>query len=155
MSDAQSERPAGTQGGKEPPPKIRYPTNHVVAVIDKEVALIAAVDSLTSGGFLDSEIHVNCGTAEADRLKASTGRGGLSGVAIRIAQNLGIEDDEMALKSRYEQAMRDGGYVVRVAAPTEERKERAADVLRKHGAHSINFLGRFLVEGMGGAPNAP
>lgn len=151
MSDARSERPGEGQGAQEPPAKIRYPTNHVVAVIDKEVPLAAAVESLTSGGFLDSEIQVSCGTAEADRLRASTGRGGLAGVAIRIAQRLGLEDDEMALKSHYEQAMRDGGYVVRVATPTEERKERAADVLRKHGAHSINFLGRFVVEGMDGA----
>jgi hypothetical protein len=148
MSDANDKQPAETQGAQEPPAKIRYPTNHVVAVIDKEVPLAAAVESLTSGGFLESEIHVTCGTTEADRLRASTGRGGLAHVAIRIAQQLGLEDDEMALKTTYEQAMRDGGYVVRVAAPTDERKERAADVLRKHGAHTINFLGRFTVEGM-------
>jgi hypothetical protein len=87
----------------------------------------------------------------ADRLKASTGRGGLAGVAIRVAQKLGLEDDEMSLKSVYEQALRDGSFVVLVDAPTGERKERAAEVLRQHGAHSIHYLGRFLIEGMDNA----
>lgn len=148
MSDSRSEGAPERQSTAQPSPNVRYPTNHVVAIVDKEVPLAAAVESLTSGGFLDSEIQVTCGTQGADRLQASTGRGGLAGLAIRVAEKLGIEDDEMALKSHYEQAMRDGGFVVAVAAPTDERKERAADVLREHGARSINFLGRFFVEGM-------
>jgi hypothetical protein len=35
---------------------------------------------------------------------------------------------------------------VSVLAPTEERKQLAARVLRDHGAHWVNFLGRFTIE---------
>ena len=147
MPDPSRDHAAETQRAQEP----RYPTNHVVAVIDREVPLAEAVESLTGGGFLETEVQVACGTEMADRLKASTGRGGLAGVAIRVAQKLGLEDDEMSLKSVYEQALRDGSFVVLVDAPTGERKERAAEVLRQHGAHSIHYLGRFLIEGMDNA----
>ena len=147
MPDTGHDHAPETQRAQEP----RYPTNHVVAVIDTEVPLAQAVESLTSGGFLDTEIQVACGNEMADRLKASAGRGGLTGVAIRVAQRLGLEDDEMSLKTRYEQALRDGSFVLLVAAPTADRKERAAELLRQHGAHSIHFLGRFLIEGMDSA----
>ena len=72
-------------------------------------------------------------------------RRGPAGVTIRVVQKLGLEDDEMSLTSVYEQALRDGSFVVLVDAPTGERNERAAEVLRRHGAHSIHYLGHDLV----------
>ena len=125
-----------------------YPTNHVVGVLDAKAPVADAVEALTSGGFLDSEINVACGSEQADSLRDTTGRRGITNVAIRIAQKFGLADDEMEIKSQYEQAMRNGSYVVSVAAPTEERKQRASQLLRDHGAHSINFHGRFTIEGM-------
>jgi hypothetical protein len=38
---------------------------------------------------------------------------------------------------------------VLVLAPTEERKRRAAEILRQHGRHFINFFGRLAVEQVG------
>lgn len=134
------------QDGSDEP--IRYPTNHVVAVLDSERQLTDTVEGLIGGGFIDTEVHVSCGSDAADRLKESTGRGGLAGLAIRIADRLGIQDEEMEAKAHYEQAMRDGHFVLRVAAPTEERKARAAQILQDHGAHSVKFLGRFSIEGL-------
>lgn len=125
---------------------INYPANHVVAVVDTAKQVSALLPDLTTNGFLESEIHVHSGVDSADELDASTGRGGLAGIAIRIAESLGIENVEMEVKSRYEQAMRDGHYVVLVAAPTEERKERASAILAQHDAHSVTFHGRFTIE---------
>jgi hypothetical protein len=101
-----------------------------------------------AGGFLASEIRVLSGPAAAERLGAKTGRSGLAGLAIRIAEKLGIEDNEMERKSSYESALREGGFVVAVAAPTDERKELAAALLRDAGAHTVNYFGRFTIEGM-------
>ncbi len=125
---------------------IEYPANHVVGVIDTAQQIAAVVPDLKSNGFLDSEIHVHCGTAYADELDNSTGRTGIAGVVIRIAEALGIENIEMEVKSRYEQAMRDGHYVILVAAPSEDRKERASDILAQHDAHTVTFHGRFTIE---------
>jgi hypothetical protein len=125
---------------------VNYPANHVVAVVDTVSQVSALVPELTANGFLDSEIHVHCGVAHANEIDASPGRGGLAGIVIRIAEALGIENVEMEVKSRYEQAMRDGHYVVVIAAPTEQRKERASEILAKHEAHTVTFHGRFTIE---------
>ena len=131
-----------------PTDPIRYPTNTIVGVLDTQTQVDDATAALTAGGFLDSEIHVTSGVGAADALGATTARTGLADIATRIAGKLGIQDDEMESKAHYEQAMRDGRFVIRVAAPTDERKDRAADILRTHGAHSVSFLGRFTIEGI-------
>ena len=125
---------------------IQYPTNHVLGVVDTPEQLQAATTALSEAGFLDSEIDIACGPAAADDLGATTGRRGLAHLAIRIAEHLGMADDEMEVKNRYEQALRDGQFIVMVLAPTDERKTLAGQILRAHGGHFINFLGRLSRE---------
>lgn len=125
---------------------VEYPEHHVLAILDDEEALVAAIRELTDAGVLDSEVHVGCGTERADALRASTGRSGLSGLAIRIADRLGIQDPEMEAKERYEQAMRDGGYVLRIPAASDDRKDRIAEILTRHGAHGVSYFSRFTIE---------
>ena len=120
-----------------------YPTNHVLGVVNSEEEAARTVEALTSGGFLDSEVHVAAGQAAADALHARTGRMGVGNLMIRIAERLGVADDEMEVKARYEQALRDGHFLLLVEAPTEARKERATRILGAHGAHSVNYMGRF------------
>ncbi len=127
---------------------VRYPTNSVIGVLDTEDQLDAAVRSLTAGGFLESELHVAAGAAAADAMRASTGRTGLAGLATRIAARLGVENAEMEFKAHYEEAMREGRYVLVVAAPTDDRKERATALLSAAGAHAVSFHGRFTIEGL-------
>ena len=148
MSDTQPEPGPTTSASEVPDKPIRYPTNTVLGVIDASEQLERAVEALTAGGFLASEIEVATGAAVADAVHASTGRTGLAALAVRIAERLGVQDEEMEFKAHYEQALRDGRYVVMVKAPTEERKTRATDVLRTHGAHSVSFHGRFTIEGI-------
>lgn len=126
----------------EPP---RYPENHVLGVLDTPDQVRSAVNALAEEGFLSSELDISCGKAAADAIDATSGRSGLSGLAIRVAEWLGIENDEMAVKERYEQALRDGHFVVSAAAQTDERKELAARILWEHGGHFINFLGRYTM----------
>jgi hypothetical protein len=134
----------GTSGAadREPPARIKYPVNHIVGVINTGTDATRAVKALRAGGFLDSEVHIAAGEAEADALGAQTGRTGLADLAIRFAEFIGVENDEMETKDRYEQAMRDGRFVFLVDAPTEERQQQAAKILREHGAHTMNYMGR-------------
>lgn len=125
---------------------VRYPTNSVIGVFDTLEQLDRAVASFTGGGFLASELHLATGNAAADAVHASVGRTGLAGLAARIATRLGIQDDEMEFKAHYEQAMRDGRYVLLVEAPTEDRKAQASELMRAGGAHSVSFHGRFSIE---------
>lgn len=125
---------------------IAYPVNDVLAVLDTRDELAAAILELTAEGVRDSEVQVTCGSEQADALRDSTGRGGLAGLAIRIADQLGIQNPEMETKAKYEQAMRDGRYVLRVPAPTDEHKARVVEVLNRHGAHGVGYFTRFTIE---------
>lgn len=126
----------------------RYPLNHVVAVLDTQAQTMAVVEALRGGGFLESEINVITGAAAADTLDDSTGRTGLTGLVSRIADKIGIENIEMERKTQYENAMRDGKFVVAVLAPSDERKERATQILREHGAHTANYFRKFTIGGL-------
>lgn len=124
----------------------QYPVNHVVGVIDTAVETGAAVEALTGGGFLASEVHVACGSDAAEKLRATTGRSGLANVAIRIAQRLGVANNEMEVKAAYEKALAEGRFVLAVDAPTDTRRDLATSLLREHNAHAVAFLGRYSIE---------
>lgn len=125
---------------------VQYPTNHVVGILDTQDQTSCAVDSLVSGGFLESEIQIGHGTALADRVESHTGRHGLQDLFIRLFQSVGLQNAEIEMRDRYEQALRDGRTVIAILAPTEERKDRAAQIVRECGAHFINFFGHLSVE---------
>ena len=132
----------------DPQEPIAYPTNQLIAIVDTEAQLDETVAALLADGFADADVMVACGAERAAALGASTGRRGLARLAVRIAEKLGIEDPEMEIKGRYEQALRDGRYVLRVRAPGDERKERGTEILRDHGAHTVTYHGRFTIEGI-------
>ena len=124
---------------------IRYPTNHVVGVVTSD-EVGPVVDGLTDAGFAASEIVIGCGAAAADNLRASTGHTGLTDLVIRVADRLGVRDEEMAIKDEYEKELRHGHVVVSVPAADVGQKKVAADIMREHGGHFINYLGRFTIE---------
>ena len=146
MTEPLSDAARSTAG--KPMDSTAYPTNHVLAIVDTPAQFIAAEAALRDAGFLGSEVEFSCGTAAADILAASTGRTGLGNVATRIAEWLGVTNDEMAVKDRYGQALRDGQIVALVLAPGDGRKELAARVVREHGGHFVNYLGRFSIEAL-------
>lgn len=148
MMGAPEPHDATTQPTAKSHEPIRYPTNHLLAVVDTREQAMAVITALTSGGFLESEIQFGTGEANADELDASTGRTGLANILIRIAERIGLTDEEMETKDRYEQAMRDNRYLVSVAAATDERKDRAAQILREHGAHTMAYFGKHTIEHM-------
>jgi hypothetical protein len=132
---------------ESPNTHVPYPTNHVVAIIPASAAPTALAE-LREKGFLESEIHDVHGTQMADDLAASSGHRGVVGAILRIADRLGIREDELEEKRVYEDALRSGDTVIMVHAPTEERKQIAAGLLTSHGAHFVNFMGRFTSERM-------
>ncbi len=125
---------------------IRYPANHVVGVLDTKEQVDALVPDLITAGFTDADVAVHSGIDSAEALDESTGRSGIANLAMRLAETLGIENNEMEQKERYEQALRDGKFVVLVAASDEEHKDRAFAVFETHAAHTVSFHGRFTIE---------
>lgn len=128
---------------------VTYPEQHVLAILETADAARAALDALAAGGFLESELAVLHGPAEAERLDAGTGRTGLLDRVLRFVEKIGIRNDEIAVKDRYEDALRAHQYVVFALAATDERKDRAAAILAAHGGRFVNYFGRLTLERLG------
>ena len=144
MAESPFDDPTQSSGQDELEP-VQYPTNHVVGVLDKSEQIACALDTLVSGGFLESEIEL-IKPEEIERLAVGTGRRGIHDWFIRVTGSLGLKNAETEMKERYEQALRGGGTLVAVLALTEDRKDRAAQILQQCGGHFINFFGRLSVE---------
>jgi hypothetical protein len=136
-------------GGHENPEPVQYPVNHVVGVLDSSKQTDCALDALVSGGFLESEVEL-IKPEEIERLTAGTGRQGIHDWFIRVTGSLGLKNAETEMKERYEHELRQGGTLVAVLAPTEDRKDLAAQLLQQCGGHFINFFGRLNVERIAG-----
>ena len=149
MGDPRQHQDASSDAAVQKELTVQYPVNEVLSIVDTRDQLEAVTKALEASGFLKTEITVACGQATADAVKASTGRSGLTDLVIRVATRLGLQNEETETKDRYEQALRDDQFVVGVLAPTDARKELAAQLLATHGAHFINYLGRFTIERLG------
>jgi hypothetical protein len=128
---------------------VQYPENEVLAIVDTPDQVRSVVRALKASGFLDAEISVAAGQRIADALKTHTGHTGLTDFVIRVARRIGMQDEESETKDGYEAALRDDRYIVAVLAPTDARKELAAQLLASHGGCFINFLGKFSIERLG------
>ena len=114
-------------------PSVAYPLNHVISIMPTEKEAITAFDTLIANGFPEAEVTLISGPELADRIGSWT----VSGRA---------PERPLVARDEYVQALRDGHVNVLVLAPTEERKQRAAEILRQQGGHFINFFGRLQVE---------
>lgn len=145
MPDQQrNDRSTGTAAEPSSRP-VRYPAGYTVGVLDSPEEVGCVLEAL-SGPFLDSEIEVISGSKEAGRLRAGTGRTGFADTALRFLNSLGIANDEMETKARYERALEEGLFMVEVLTPTEERKELAVRALRACGGHFVNYFGALARE---------
>jgi len=115
---------------------VAYPLNQVISIMPTEKEAITAFGTLIANGFLEAEVTLSSGSELADRIRSWN----VSGRA---------PERPLVARDEYEQALRDGHVNVLVLAPTEERKQRAAEILRQHGGHFIKFFGRLEVERLG------
>jgi hypothetical protein len=125
-------------------PIIPYPTKHVLGVLDAGKSTRGVLVGLRRSGFVNEEIQLIAGDAAANALHIATGHSGLTGWIVRLAQRLGVRDDEMEVKDEYEDALRHGALLVSIDAPNDARRYRAVDVLGRHGARLVNYFGRFV-----------
>jgi hypothetical protein len=136
-------------GGQDDAEPAQYPFNHVVGVLDSPKQTDCALDALVNGGFLESEVQL-IKPEEIERLTGGTGRHGIRDWFIRVTGSMGLKNAETEMKERYEHELGKGGTLVVVLAPTEDRKDLAAQLLQQCGGHFINFFGRLNVERIAG-----
>jgi hypothetical protein len=132
-----------TRPRKEQP--VQYPENRMLAILDTRDELRSAIDALTNGGFLASEIEILHGATAAKKLQEDTGRTGFANLAMRFVEAIRLPNDETALKNRYADALADGRFLVAVLAPSKDRQRVAAQLLREHGGEDVHFYSRYTI----------
>ena len=146
MTEGHIENPAGDARENAKDKEVRYPENRVVGLLDTTEQLESAVEALTSGGFLPSEIECIHGAAASEKLRANTGRSGLAHLAMRLAESIGMPNDETAIKNQYADGLGNGQLLLAVLAPSEERRRVAVRILEKHGGTNVRFFGQYTIE---------
>jgi hypothetical protein len=123
---------------------IGYPTNRLVAVFDDPTDAAAALAELKGAGARTKDLEVLRGPEGADRMDGTgTVEGGLGRIRRWVDFTL---MDQLPDFAHYEFALRNGRAVVMVRVTNEDAKHAALEVLRRHGAHFINYYGRFATE---------
>ena len=121
----------------------RYPTRQMVAVLDDESGVQAAVRRLREFGVDPSTVTVLSGPDGARLLDRKGGGHGLGGRLLRLLQRTAAEGNALEL---HEQALRDGASVVFAPAHGEADKEKVAATLRIAGGHDLIYFGRWSLE---------
>jgi len=123
---------------------IRYPTNHVLGIVDRPADAEAVVAELTAAGFPEGDVTLLAGEVAAQRIDGLGRRHGLMTRILRVVQFMTMDQTpDFAL---YEGAIRDGRTVVAAYSPTRDRMLRARDILGTHGGYFLNFYGRVNTE---------
>ena len=115
----------------------RRPTNFVAGVVDSRDDIEATLPDLVAAGFDPANIGVRSGQA------------GIDGFESRSRSWLGeLLTDESAHIDSYVEELRLGHHAIRVplAAPLDEQRALARQILRNHGAHHVISRGRWTFE---------
>ena len=123
---------------------IGYPTDRMLAVVGDPSAAAEAAAALRAAGITDGDITLLRGPESADRLD---GTGAANGLVARIRRMASFTlMDQLVDMAAYERSVRDGAVVLMVRVRGDARKATVLDLLRRHGAHFINYYGRFATE---------
>ena len=123
---------------------ITYPTNRLLGVVDDPAVADAMVRDLAGAGFAGDAVDVLVGEAGRDRLARLGARPSPLSRIVRVFQFMSMDQTPDFLV--YERALVDGHAVVAVRAAGRDAMLPASDVLRRHGAHFLNWFGRFMTE---------
>ena len=124
--------------------RISYPTGWTLAVLDDADAAAAATSALREAGIGGDDVAVlgrvdDAGTLE--RLGAS------HGIAASLRRTMQfITMDQAPDLHVYERAVADGHLVLAIRVADAGARDRAVDILRRHGGHFVNRFGAWATE---------
>jgi hypothetical protein len=123
---------------------INYPSGQLLAVFDDLTAAESARAGLEQMGVAPGDLLVLYGTEGASRLDGLGGANGPLSRMLRAVQFMTM--DQMPDFLLYETAIRGGRAVLAVRPRGDAGRRAAIETLARHGAHFVNFYGRFSTE---------
>jgi hypothetical protein len=123
-----------------------YPTSHLLAILSDTQTAEQVAKALHDAGFADVVLFNGpqaLQTIEATEHKESPLRRSWE----RLSREISDETDSAR---EYLGALRQGRSVVQVYAPQREQVDQAEGILRAHGAHTIQYFGRWPITDLGG-----
>jgi hypothetical protein len=121
----------------------RYPMRRIVAIIDDDVGVQAALDALQQAGIDVTKINVLTGPEGARLLDRTGARRGLGARLLRLAQMGAYEGD--ALES-HERALNEGKSVIYVPVRGKDQRSRVVDILRSAGGYYLLHFRPWSIE---------
>jgi hypothetical protein len=123
---------------------IGYPTDSLLGVVpDSETAARVAA-ALKAADIPDRDITVLRGDEGASRFDPT---GAVHGLFTRLRRIVSFTVmDQLPDMAWYDAAIRAGHAVVMAKVRGDDRKAEAVRILRNHGAHFVNYYGRFATE---------
>jgi|SoiMethySBSTD1v2_1073268.scaffolds.fasta_scaffold638692_2 hypothetical protein len=123
---------------------IGYPTDSLLAVLPDPERAAASAAAVKAVGIADKDITIMRGDEGASRFDPT---GAVHGLFARIRRIVSFTVmDQLPDMAWYDAAIRTGQAVVMVRIRGDETKADAVRVLREHGAHFVNYYGRFATE---------
>jgi hypothetical protein len=124
----------------------RYPTDHLMAILDNKQEAERAAQVLHDTGFAD--VALFHGRRALQAIQANKRR---ENPLRRSWERVSVEmSDETDSRRHYLGALRQGRSVVMVYAQQPAQVDLAVGILRAHQAHAIQFFGRWTIADLGG-----
>ena len=121
----------------------RYPMHRVVAIIDDDAQVKAAMQDVQQAGVEVTEVNVLSGPEGAQLLDRAGTQHGFRGRVLRLTQRGAFEGDAL---QAHERALNNGHQVIYVPARGEPQRGRVVDILRTAGGHDLLYFRRWGVE---------
>ena len=123
---------------------IGYPTDSLLAVLPDPERAASAAAALKAAGVPDRDITILRGDEGASRFDPT---GAVHGFFTRLRRIVSFAVmDQLPDMAFYDAAIRSGQAVVMARLRGDDRKADAIRVVREHGAHFVNYYGRFATE---------
>jgi hypothetical protein len=122
---------------------VAFPVNNLVAVFEDVESLNATVNELQGNGFAEDEIRSFVGEEGIAKLDFDGSRHGPLAELLRYLQHIGPDRTYL---ERYKKYMQDGDSLLMVNAPKQDRREAAAEIMRKHSTHRVTYFGPLVIE---------
>lgn len=120
-----------------------FPTHSLVAAFHSVDAMNAAIDELSKQGFAQNEMRSFAGEEGMNKIDFDGTARGSAAEVLRSLQHIGADCTYL---ERYEKYMTDGDCILMVHAPQKDRKQIAADILRRHSAYRVTYFGMLVIE---------